>query len=191
MILARVRGPLLEVGSGKSLTRRSSSCLGLGVPADVHQEPDHALALLHVLLLDSAQQAASPTRAEPGWCRPGPPRSHRRLETRAMCGPISMIACSIRMGLFEPRADVLERPAAALVPRAGLHADDLLGHGCRRARSSAASVGTSRRSGTRCWPRSARSWSRARPRASGRRRCRPVYCLGRGRPGRDRRSHFS
>ena len=55
-ILPRDGRALLEVGLGKVFDQTVELLSGLGAPADVHQEPHNALALLHVFLLDPAQE---------------------------------------------------------------------------------------------------------------------------------------
>ena len=47
---------LAQVGLGEVLDQPVELLAGLGIPAGIHQEPDHALALLRVLLVDPPHQ---------------------------------------------------------------------------------------------------------------------------------------
>ena len=89
----------LSSGEGKSLTRRSSSCLAsLRQPTSIKNRTTRSRSSVFFC---STRPRRCITESRGTWlistCRP---RSRQPLETRAMCGPISMIACSIRIGLF-------------------------------------------------------------------------------------------
>ena len=89
----------LSSGEGKSLTRRSSSCLASArQPTSIKNRTTRSRSST---LFCSTRPRTCITDSRGTWListwptqKPSTPRN------RAMCGPISMIACSIRIGLF-------------------------------------------------------------------------------------------